>query len=69
MNTEQVNIFKLNHKAYLKARENLKPIIKQTNLIYSDYFSSNMVLTYILNLAFRTGSFKLRGAFGHCNPF
>ena len=42
MNTEQINYYLgLNHKEnILKARENLKPIIKQTSLIYSEYFSS-----------------------------
>ncbi len=67
MNTEQVKHFLgLNHKEHiLKARENLKPIIKQTNLIYSDYFSSEYGANIYIkpeNLQ-KTGSFKLRGAF------
>lgn len=67
MNTEQIKYFLgLDHKQNIeKARDNLKPILMATPLIYSDFFSKE----YGCNIYIkpenqqRTGSFKLRGAY------
>jgi threonine dehydratase len=67
MNSDKVKtILQLNHLEYLKkARENLKPVIKDTPLVHSDFFSNEYDCNIYIkpeNLQ-RTGSFKLRGAF------
>lgn len=67
MNTEQVNSYlNQDHKEVLeRAKANLKPIIKETPLIYSDFFSNEYGCNIYIkpeNLQ-KTGSFKLRGAF------
>ncbi len=67
MNAEQVKHYLgLNHKEnIIKARENLKGVIKETPLIYSDFYSKeNKCNIYIKpeNLQV-TGSFKIRGAY------
>ena len=56
----------LNHEEnILKARENLKGIIKETSLIYSDFYSKEHKCNVYLkpeNIQ-ATGSFKIRGAY------
>ncbi len=67
MNSEQIKHYLgLDHEDNIKkARENLKGIIKDTPLIYSDFFSKeNNCNVYIKPENFQTtGSFKIRGAF------
>lgn len=67
MNADQVAYYLgLNHKENIqKARENLKGIIKETPLIYSDFYSrENKCNIYIKPENFqKTGSFKIRGAY------
>jgi len=67
MNAEQVKHYLgLNHKDNIrKAQENLKGVIKETPLIYSDFYSKeNKCNIYIKPENFQTtGSFKIRGAF------
>ncbi len=67
MNAEKVKQYlKLNHKEnILKAQENLKDVIKETPLIYSDFYSKeNKCNVYIKPENFQTtGSFKIRGAY------
>ncbi|MDD2190692.1 MAG: threonine ammonia-lyase [Eubacteriales bacterium] len=67
MNLEQVKYYlSLDHKEQIrKARENLKDIIKETPLIYSDFFSKEHKCDiYIKPENFQvTGSFKIRGAY------
>ncbi|MGI6731548.1 MAG: threonine ammonia-lyase [Anaerovoracaceae bacterium] len=67
MNKEQVEYYLgLNHKENIeKARENLKGVIKETPLVYSEFFSSEYNCNIYIkpeNLQ-RTGSFKIRGAY------
>lgn len=67
MNAEQVNqLLNRDHKEALKmAKANLLPIIRETPLIFSDFFSSEYGCNIYIkpeNLQ-KTGSFKLRGAF------
>lgn len=68
MNAEQVKHYLgLNHEDNIrKAQENLKGVIKETPLIYSDFYSKeNKCNIYIKPENFQTtGSFKIRGA---CN--
>ncbi|WP_027399248.1 threonine ammonia-lyase [Anaerovorax odorimutans] len=67
MNTEQITHYlALNHKeSILKAKENLKGVIKPTPLILSDFFSKEYNCNvYIKPENFQvTGSFKIRGAY------
>ena len=67
MHADQVaHYLNLNHKANIqKARENLKDVIKETPLIYSDFYSKeNKCNVYIKPENFqKTGSFKIRGAY------
>lgn len=67
MNAEQVKHYLgLNHEDNIrKAQENLKGVIKETPLIYSDFYSKeNKCNIYIKPENFQTtGSFKIRGAF------
>ncbi len=67
MNSEQVKYYlSLDHNEQIrKARENLKDIIKETPLIYSDFFSKEYKCNiYIKPENFQvTGSFKIRGAY------
>lgn len=67
MNTEHVkHCLELNHEENIKkARENLKGVIRDTPLIYSDFFSKeNKCDVYIKPENFqKTGSFKIRGAY------
>lgn len=67
MNAEQVKHYlELNHEENIrKARENLKGVIKETPLIYSDFYSNeNKCNIYIKPENFqKTGSFKIRGAY------
>ncbi|MDD4781559.1 MAG: threonine ammonia-lyase [Tissierellia bacterium] len=66
MNTDLFNYENRNHEEDIrKAAQNLKGTIKNTNLIYSDFFSKeygNNVYIKPENLQV-TGSFKVRGAF------
>ncbi len=67
MNAEQIKYYlELNHEENIKkAKENLKGVIKETPLIYSDFFSKeNKCDIYIKPENFqKTGSFKIRGAY------
>ena len=67
MNTDQVKYYLgLNHEENIrKARENLKGVIKETPLIYSDFYSKeDNCNIYIKPENFqKTGSFKIRGAY------
>ena len=67
MNTDQVNHYLgLDHGENIKkAHENLKGVIKETPLIYSDFFSKeNECKIYLKPENFQTtGSFKIRGAY------
>jgi threonine dehydratase len=67
MNAEQVkHCLELNHEENIKkAGENLKGVIRDTPLIYSDFFSKeNKCDIYIKPENFqKTGSFKIRGAY------
>lgn len=67
MNTDQVNHYLgLDHGENIKkAQENLKGVIKETPLIYSDFFSEeNKCKIYLKPENFQTtGSFKIRGAY------
>lgn len=67
MNTEQIKYYLgLNHDENIKkAREILKGVIKETPLIYSDFYSKeNKCNVYIKPENFQTtGSFKIRGAY------
>lgn len=67
MNAERVKHFLgLNHKEHIiKARDNLKGVVKETPLIYSDFYSKeNKCNVYIKPENFQiTGSFKIRGAY------
>lgn len=67
MNAEQVKHYLgLNHEENIrKAQENLKGVIKETPLIYSDFYSrENKCNVYIKPENFQTtGSFKIRGAY------
>ncbi len=67
MNAEQVKHYLgLNHEENVKkARENLKGVIKETPLIYSDFYSKEYQCNiYIKPENFqKTGSFKIRGAY------
>lgn len=67
MNAEQVKHYLgLDHEDNIrKAQENLKGVIKETPLIYSDFFSKeNKCNIYIKPENFQTtGSFKIRGAY------
>lgn len=67
MKKDQVNYYLgLDHKENIqKAKENLKDVIKETPLIYSDFFSKEYGCDIYLkpeNLQ-TTGSFKIRGAY------
>jgi len=67
MNKEQIDHYlEEDHEANLeRARQNLKPVIKETPLVYSDFFSSEYGCDIYIkpeNLQ-KTGSFKLRGAY------
>jgi threonine dehydratase len=67
MNADQIRYYlEQNHKENIeKARENLKPVIKETPLIHSDFFSEEYGCNIFIkpeNLQ-QTGSFKLRGAY------
>lgn len=67
MNADQVkNYLDLNHEENIKkAQENLKGVIKETSLIYSDFYSAEYKCNvYLKPENFQvTGSFKIRGAF------
>jgi threonine dehydratase len=67
MNTEQVKHYLgLNHEENIKkAQENLKGVVKETPLIYSDFYSKeNKCNVYIKPENFQiTGAFKIRGAY------
>jgi len=67
MHADQVKHYLgLNHEENIrKARENLKGVIKETPLIYSDFFSKeNKCNIYIKPENYqKTGSFKIRGAY------
>ncbi|HWQ79077.1 MAG TPA: threonine ammonia-lyase [Anaerovoracaceae bacterium] len=67
MNAEQAKQYlELNHGENIKkARENLKGIIKETSLIYSDFYSrESKCNVYLKPENFQaTGSFKIRGAY------
>jgi len=67
MNAEQVRHYLgLDHGGNIKkARENLKGVVKETPLIYSDFYSKeNKCNVYIKPENFQvTGSFKIRGAY------
>jgi threonine dehydratase len=67
MNAEQAKQYlELDHEENIKkARENLKGIIKETSLIYSDFYSrENKCNVYLKPENFQaTGSFKIRGAY------
>ena len=67
MNAEKVKqCLGLNHGENIrKARENLKGVVKETPLIYSDFYSKeNKCNIYIKPENFQvTGSFKIRGAY------
>lgn len=67
MNAEHVkNYLGLNHEENIrKAQANLKGVIKETPLIYSDFYSKeNKCNVYIKPENFQiTGSFKIRGAY------
>ncbi|MDD2215838.1 MAG: threonine ammonia-lyase [Eubacteriales bacterium] len=67
MNADQIRYYlEQNHKENIeKARENLKPVIKETPLIHSDFFSEEYGCSIFIkpeNLQ-QTGSFKIRGAY------
>ena len=67
METEKLNGYlKEDHRAHiLEARERLAPVLKNTSLIYSDFFSSEYGCDVYIkpeNLQ-TTGSFKIRGAY------
>ena len=70
MNAEQVKHYLgLNHEDNIrKAQDNLKGVIKETPLIYSDFYSKeNKCNIYIKPENFQTtGSFKIRGACNEC---
>ncbi|MDF3003031.1 MAG: threonine ammonia-lyase, partial [Bacillota bacterium] len=67
MNAEQIKHYLgLNHEDNIrKAKENLKGVIKETPLIYSDFYSKeHKCNVYIKPENFQiTGSFKIRGAY------
>lgn len=67
MNADQIKYYLgLNHEENIrKARENLKGVIKETPLIYSDFYSKeDNCNIYIKPENFqKTGSFKIRGAY------
>ena len=67
MNADQVKYYLgLNHEENIrKAKENLKGVIKETPLIYSDFYSKeDNCNIYIKPENFqKTGSFKIRGAY------
>ncbi|QOX63391.1 threonine ammonia-lyase [Anoxybacterium hadale] len=67
MNAEQIKHYlDLNHEDNIrKAKENLKGVIKETPLIYSDFYSKeHKCNVYIKPENFQiTGSFKIRGAY------
>ena len=67
MDTEKVNYYlEQDHKAnLLAAQEHLKPVLKDTSVIYSDFYSNEYGCEVYIkpeNLQ-ATGSFKLRGAY------
>ncbi|MGI6728134.1 MAG: threonine ammonia-lyase [Anaerovoracaceae bacterium] len=67
MNPDKVkHYFDLDHMQNIqKAKENLRPVLKETPLLYSDFFSAEHGCNIYIkpeNLQ-RTGSFKLRGAY------
>jgi len=67
MDTDQVKYYLgLNHRENIeKARENLKPVLKNTSLVFSDFFSKEYGCNIYIkpeNLQ-KTGSFKVRGAY------
>lgn len=67
MNSDQIKYYtSLNHGEKIKkAKENLNGVIKETPLIYSDFYSSEYKCNiYIKPENFQiTGSFKIRGAY------